>query len=84
MIMAVYLCINYRVEIVIAFSLITSSGNMLCLIFLYHCKACQMQETIKQKALQLEPVLGNYKACKVSHIFPVEVLFNYNPLNLPS
>jgi len=51
---------------------------------LYHCEAHQMPETIKQIALQLEPVLGSYGACKFSHTFPVEKPFNYNPLNLPS
>ena len=38
-------------------------------IFLYHREAHQMPETIKQKALQLEPVLGSYGACKISHTF---------------
>ena len=35
-----------------------------------------MPEVIKQKALQLEPVLGSYGACKFSHIFPVEKPFD--------
>ena len=43
-----------------------------------------MPEVIKQKALQLEPVLGSYGACKFSYIFPVEKPFNYNPLKLLS
>ena len=34
-----------------------------------------MLETIKQKALQLEPVLGSYGACKFSHTFPIEKPF---------
>ena len=34
-------------------------------MFLYHCEAHQIPETIKLKALQLEPVLGSYEACKV-------------------
>ena len=32
-----------------------------------------MPKVIKQKAIQLEPVLGSYGACKFSHIFPVEM-----------
>ena len=42
-----------------------------------------MPEVIKQKALQLEPVLGSYGACKFSHTFPVGKPFNYKPLKLP-
>ena len=57
---------------------------MLLKTFLYHREARQMLETIKQKALQLEPVLGNYGACKFSHTFPMEKPFNYKPLKLPS
>ena len=57
---------------------------MLQYIFLHDCKAHQMPEMIKQKALQLEPVLGSYGACKFSHIFSVEKPFNYNPLKLLS
>ena len=53
-------------------------------MFLYHCEAHQMPEVIKQKVLQLEPVLGSYGACKFSHTFPVEKPFNYNPLKLSS
>ena len=51
---------------------------------LYHCEAHQMAEVIKQKALQLEPVLGSYEAYKFFHIFPVEKPFNFSPLKLPS
>ena len=51
---------------------------------LYHREACKMPETIKQKALQLEPVLGNNGACNFFHKFPMEKPFNYNPLKLPS
>ena len=54
------------------------------LIFLYHREARQMPEMIKHKALQLEPVLESYGACKFSHIFPMEKPFNYNPLKLVS
>ena len=43
-----------------------------------------MPETIKQEALQLEPVLESYRACKISHTFPMEKPLNYNPLKLPS
>ena len=43
-----------------------------------------MPEMMKQEALQLEPVLGSYEACKFSHTFPMEKPFNYNPLKLPS
>ena len=43
-----------------------------------------MHETIKKKALQLEPVLGSYGAFKFSHTFPVEKPFKYNPLKVPS
>ena len=57
---------------------------MLLEIFLYHREACQMPETIKQKALQLEPVLGSYGACKLSRTFPMEKPFNYKPLKFPS
>ena len=39
-----------------------------------------MPETIKQEALQLEPPLESYEACKFSHTFPVEKPFNHNPL----
>ena len=39
-----------------------------------------MPETMKQEALQLEPVLGSYGACKFSHTFPMEKPFNYSPL----
>ena len=42
-----------------------------------------MLETIKQKALQLEPVLGSNGACKFSHTFPMEKPFNYKSLKLP-
>ena len=41
-----------------------------------------MPEIIKQKALQLEPVQGSYRACKFSHTFPKEKPFNYSPLQL--
>ena len=41
-----------------------------------------MPETIKQEALQLEPVLGSYADCKFSHTFPMEKPFNYSPLKL--
>ena len=51
---------------------------------LYYCEARQMLEMMKQEALQLEPVLGSYEACKFSHTFPMEKPFNYNPLKLPS
>ena len=57
---------------------------MLLQIFLYYCETRQMPETIKQKALRLEPVLGSYGACKLSHTFPMEKPFNYKPLKLPS
>ena len=57
---------------------------MLLKIFLYHREARQMPEMIKQKALQLEPVLERYRACKFSHTFPMEKPFNYKPLKLPS
>ena len=57
---------------------------MLLKIFLYHCEASQMPEMIKQEALQLEPVLRGYGACKFSHTFPMEKQFNYKPLKLPS
>ena len=57
---------------------------MLLQIFLYHREARQMPETINQKALQLEPVLGNYGACKFSHTFPMEKPFNYKPFKLLS
>ena len=57
---------------------------MLHQIFLYDCEACQMPDMINQKVLQLEPVLGNYGACKLSHTFPKEKPFNFNPLKLPS
>ena len=40
-----------------------------------------MLEMIKQEALQLEPVMESYGACKFSHTFPMEKLFNYIPLN---
>ena len=43
-----------------------------------------MLEMIKQKVLQLEPVLESYGACKFSHIFSMEKLFNYNLLKLAS
>ena len=52
--------------------------------FLYCREARQMPETIKQEALQLEPVLGSYGACKFSHTFPMEKPFNYSPLKLQS
>ena len=54
------------------------------LLFLYHREAHQMPETIKEKALQLEPVLESYETCKFSHIFPMEKPFNCNPLKLAS
>ena len=57
---------------------------MLQEIFLHDCEASQMLEAIKQKVLQLDPVLGSYGACKFSHTFPVEKPFNYKPLKLPS
>ena len=43
-----------------------------------------MPETIKQEALQLEPVLGSYGAYKFSHTFPMEKPFNYSHLKLPN
>ena len=51
---------------------------------LYCLEARQMPERMKQEALQLEPVLGSYGACKFSHTFPMEKPFNYSPLKLPS
>ena len=42
-----------------------------------------MPETIKQEALQLEPLLESYEACNFSHTFPVEKPFNYSPLKYP-
>ena len=57
---------------------------MLLKIFLYHHEARQMPEMSKQKALQPEPVLGSYGACKFFHTFPMEKPFNYKPLMLPS
>ena len=42
------------------------------------------QKAIKQKTLQLEPVLESYGPCKFSHTFPMEKPFNYNPLKLAS
>ena len=53
-------------------------------MFLYYHEARQMPKMIKQKALQLESVLGSYGACKFSHTFPMEKPFNYKPLKLPS
>ena len=47
---------------------------------LIYCReAHQMPETIKQEALQLEP-MESYGACKFSHTFPMEKPFNYSPL----
>ena len=57
---------------------------MLLKIFLYHREARQMPETIKQKALQLEPVRGSCGACKFAHTFPIGKPFNYKPLKLPT
>ena len=57
---------------------------MLHKIFLYDCETHQMPEIIKQKALQLEPVLGSYGVCKLSHTFPMEKPFNYSHLKLTS
>ena len=54
------------------------------MLFLYYREARQMPETIKQKALQLEPVMGSNGAYKFSHTFPMEKPFNYKPLKLPS
>ena len=54
--------------------------NMLELKILYCHEARQMPETIKQEALQLEPQLKSYGACKFSHTFPMEKPFNYSPL----
>ena len=51
---------------------------------LYHHEARQIPETMKQEALQLEPVLGSYGAYKFSHTFHMEKPFNYSPLKLPS
>ena len=42
-----------------------------------------MPDMIKQKALQLESVLGSNGACKCFHTFPMEKPFNYKPLKLP-
>ena len=38
-----------------------------------------MSETIEQEALQLKPMLENRGACKLSHTFLMEKLFNYSP-----
>ena len=54
------------VHLAVAIFLITSGRNMLHYIFSYYREARQMPETIKQKALQLEPVLGSNGACKFS------------------
>ena len=43
-----------------------------------------MPETIKQEALQLEPLLESCGACKFPHTFPMEKPFKYSPLKLPS
>ena len=72
-----------RVHRAVAFSLITSGRNMSELKNLYCHEARQMPETIKQEALQLEPLLESYEAYKFSHTFPVEKPFNYSPLKLP-
>ena len=42
-----------------------------------------MPEITKQKVLQLEPILGNYEACKFIYAFPMEKRLNYKPLKLP-
>ena len=39
---------------------------------LYCREACKMLETIKQEALQLEPLLKSCGVCKFSHTFPME------------
>ena len=62
----------------------TTGKNMVHQIVLYYREAHQIPEIIKQKALQLELVLGSYKACKFPHTFPMEKPFIYNPLKLPS
>ena len=49
---------------------------------LYHCEARRMSETIKEKTLQFESVLGSYGACKVSNVFPVEKPFKVSSLKL--
>ena len=59
-------------------------SNSLQHLHMHHCKAHQMPQTIKQKALQLESVLGSYEACKFPHTFPVEKPFNYNYCKLLS
>ena len=55
-----------RVHLAVAIFLITSGRNMLHCIFSYYRETRQMPETIKQKALQLEPILGSNGACKFS------------------
>ena len=66
------------------FFIITSGRNTPEQKILDHYEAHQMPETMKQEALQLEPVLGSYGDCKLSHTFPMEKPFNYSPLKLPS
>ena len=60
-------------------SLITSERNMPEYKLIYCREAHQIPETIKQEALQLEP-MESYGACKFSHTFPMEKPFNYSPL----
>ena len=76
----------------LALSLITSGKSMHAMlnVFISLCSlskarnAHQMPETIKQKAIQLEPVIGSYKARKVfPHISCGEVV-QLQPLKLLS
>ena len=39
-----------------------------------------MLETIKQETHQLKPVLESYRACKISHTFPMEKPFEVTEL----
>ena len=56
------------------FPLITFVVNMIYLEIIYQCKALQMQEMIKQKAIQLQLACKQvrYDFTKIPHIFPME------------
>ena len=64
-----------QVHCVVAILLMTSGRNTLRYNIVKPAKWWRCM--IKQKALQLEPVLGSYEACKVSYTFPVEKPFNF-------
>jgi len=61
---------------------ITSIMNVTEENLLYCHEALEMLHTINEKVLLSEQLWKNYEALKFCNTFPMEKLFNYNPLKL--